>query len=87
MITLHRKPKDPSSVELEEKLNDLVIAFETEDHAGADNGMPYIEESGNKIEGKEAIEDWLKTLQDELQWQRSLSGDGCYIDPKSGETC
>lgn len=40
-----------------------------------------------KIEGREAILSWLQVLERELSIQRSVSGDGCYLDPKTGETC
>ncbi|MEX0771618.1 MAG: hypothetical protein WEB89_06475 [Balneolales bacterium] len=88
MITLHRKENDPDSDELEEKLNDLVLAFEAINHSSGDGGpLPYIEEGEKKVQGEKEIEEWLIGLQDELGWQRSLSGDACYIDPKTGKVC
>lgn len=49
--------------------------------------FPFISDGGQVISGKKNIENWLTGLKKELKWQRSVSGDGCYIDPDSGETC
>lgn len=88
MITLVRRKNDPASDELEQKLTDLVLAYKSEDaDPGSTSTLPYIKENGKIISGKENIETWLQELEKELSWQRSLSGDGCYIDPDTGETC
>lgn len=90
MIKLHRKKKDPKADELEQELNDLVLAFKTVEHTD-DNSelpkLPYIEESDQIIQEVEAIDNWLLELKKELDWQRSLSGDACYIHPETGEIC
>ncbi|MEX2641273.1 MAG: hypothetical protein WD266_11330 [Balneolales bacterium] len=89
MIILHRKKSDPQSDRLGEKLADLVVAYESIDHppAEANEDLPFIEESGRQIKGEKEIGQWLLALEEELNWQRSLSGDGCYIDPKTGRIC
>lgn len=87
MITLHKKNDHKSSHQLERRLEDLVITFKKEIHADDEAGLPYIVEDGNVYRSKEEIEEWLNELTAELNWQRSLSGDGCYIDPKKGKIC
>lgn len=87
MIILHKKNEHSSSEELERRLEDLVIAFKKEVHADDEAGLPYIVEDGQAYRSKEEIEEWLNELTAELNWQRSLSGDGCYIDPKKGKIC
>ena len=85
MITLHRKPSDSRADRIEERLNDLVLAYKTVTDESAD--PCFIKEGDRKILPGDEMEDWFRKLSDELEWSRSLSGDGCYIDPESGDTC
>lgn len=87
MITLHKKNEHGRSEQLEKRLEDLVIAFKSEVHADDEDSLPYIVEDGQVYRAEEEIEEWLDELTEELNWQRSLSGDGCYIDPKNGKVC
>lgn len=87
MITLHKKREHASSDQLQKKLEELVIAFKKEVHPDDAAGLPYIVEDEKEYQSKEAIEEWLAELSEDLNWQRSLSGDGCYIDPKKGKVC
>lgn len=85
MITLVRSEQDPAADEIEMRLKSLVLAYKTD--IQPDAGSPYIEESGKKIVKAVELELWFRQLESELKWQRSLSGDGCYIDPESGSVC
>jgi len=87
MITLYKKRNSEFGNEVDQKLNDLVISYETEELPEEIETEVFIIESEKKIKGKQAIEEWLYQLEDELRWQRSLSGDACYLDPDTGETC
>lgn len=90
MIVLHRRKKDTYADELEDKLRNLVVAYRTAIHEQGSTGtesLPYINESGKIIAGKNEINQYFVDLEKELAWQRSLSGDGCYIDPESGKVC
>ncbi|SMO84876.1 hypothetical protein [Gracilimonas mengyeensis] len=87
MITAHLIKNDKESSRLKEKLDDLVISYKTEWHAEDASDSPWIEEDGVHFKTKDEQEQWLQQLQNELNWQRSLSGDGCYIDPKKGTVC
>ncbi|MEX2477135.1 MAG: hypothetical protein WD357_01780 [Gracilimonas sp.] len=85
MIILHKKESHSESDRLEERLKDLVISFKTEIHSERKEGLPHIEEDGKIYKTEEEIEKWVQELAGDLSWQRSLSGDGCYIDPNKGK--
>ena len=89
MITLHSIKDDPKSSRLEQKLKELVLAFKTVYHQADEcsHSIPYIEDGDAIITNDEKIEEWIVELESELKWQRSLSGDGCYIHPDSGKVC
>lgn len=86
MITLYRHKDDKQAEKIEEKLQDLVLAYRIEE-VNDQQTEPFIEDSGKRIQGEEELETWFRDLEGELNWQRSLSGDGCYIHPDSGRIC
>ena len=85
MITLHRKSEDPKADQIENRLQDLVLAYETEIDESAN--PCYISEGEKHIPLGDSMDEWFRSVEQELTWSRSLSGDGCYIDPESGEPC
>jgi len=87
MITLYKKRDSQFGDKVREKLIDLVVSYEEKELPEDGSSGVFIMDSGKKIEERRAIDDWLTQLEKELSWQRSLSGDGCYIDPETGETC
>jgi hypothetical protein len=89
MIKLHRKREDAASDRLEERLNSLVISFKTVSYEeeSEQKKLPYIEEDGEEFYTEEDITGWMRELESQLSWQRSQSGDGCYMDPKNGKIC
>lgn len=86
MITLHRHKTDPKAEEIVQKFKDLVLAYRVETLSEDESG-PFIVDGDQKIEGEKKIGSWLRELEGDLEFQRSLTGDGCYIDPRSGEIC
>lgn len=86
MITLYRHKNDKQAAKAEEKLQDLVLAYRVEEVKDEESEF-FIEDSGKKIQGEEQLEAWFRELESELSWQRSISGDGCYIHPDSGKIC
>jgi hypothetical protein len=89
MIKLYRKTYDPAADKIEARFRELVLSYKTiisDDEPGSGK-LPRIRDAENIITGDEQIEQWLQDLAEELKWQRSISGDGCYIDPESGEVC
>lgn len=89
MIKLYRKTVDPAADRIEARFRELVLSYKTvltDDEPGTGK-LPRIRDGKNIITGDEQIGQWLRELADELKWQRSISGDGCYIDPETGEVC
>jgi hypothetical protein len=86
MITLYRHKDDKQAANIEEKLQDLVLAYRVEEIDDQES-EPFIVDGGEKIQGEEELENWFRELKGELDWQRSITGDGCYIHPDSGKVC
>lgn len=89
MIVLHRNSKDSYADAIEDRFKDLVLSYQSKMYTSdqTDKTLPQIEDGDRRISGEKEIEHWLIKLEAELKWQRSLSGDGCYIDPESGNVC
>jgi len=85
MLTLVMPIDSRLADEIEEQLKNMVAAYEV--LANVATTLPYLLESGNVIKGKEAMNDFLLTLEKELNWSRSISGDSCYLDPDGGMIC
>ena len=85
MIKLIRQDDDPMADEIESRFQDLILSYKTE--ISEDNDLPKIVDGDTTLSDKDEIEEWLRELESELKWQRSLSGDACYIDPDSGNVC
>ena len=85
MITLLRNKNDKSADAVEEKFSDLVLAYRVVINNEIKN---FIVKDGEDqyMPGKD-FDNWLQQLELELKTQRSLSGDGCYIDPQTGMVC
>lgn len=87
MITLFKKSDDAFAEELQNALENLIITFDVKQLNGDADEATHIKDGNNVIKGKDEINSWLRELEAELKWQRSLSGDGCYIDPETGKSC
>ena len=85
MITLLRNKNDKSADAVEEKFSDLVLAYRVVINNEIKN---FIVKDGEDqyMPGKD-FDNWLQQIELELKTQRSLSGDGCYIDPQTGMVC
>ena len=86
MITLYRLSDDPWADEVQEALDEMVIAYETESiPAPADRpddvpDLPALRDDGKVITGEENLRehlDHLRTLM--ADWDRFQS-DACYVD-------
>ena len=86
MITLHYFKNDRNSRELKSRLDGWSLRYEVIEHEEGE-GLAFIQEDETIIKGQQELEQWFQKLEQELKWQRSISGDGCYIDPDSGEIC
>lgn len=87
MITLFRKNSSDKGLQLRGQLNELVIAYREEILPETSDRKVYILDGGREYSGDIEIEQWLTGLKRELQIQRSVTGDACYLDPETGEVC
>ncbi len=87
MITLYRKKNNELADSIENRFEELTLAYRVEMMPESDPYDWMIEDGDKKIKTKGDLESWLLQLEKELNWQRSLSGDACYIDPETGEVC
>lgn len=85
MLTLYHKPGNAESERVKNKLEELCLTFKLE-LTDAEQ-VPRLTDSSGEVKGPAEIASYLDQLEKELNFQRSLSGDGCYIDPESGEVC
>lgn len=90
MIEFHRLQKNDLSDEISTMLQDMVVAYRTKtysDSSSSSHSLPHIREGDTIISGEKELREYLHNLDRELQQQRSITGDGCYIDPETGEVC
>ena len=92
MITLYRPPDDPWADEIQDALDEMVIAYETEtvedDRALPDGipDLPALRDDDEVVTGEAALRDHLDDLRDLMaDWDRFQS-DACYIED-DGSIC
>ena len=92
MITLYRPPDDAWADEIQEALDDMVIAYETEtikdDRALPDDipDLPALRDEDEIVTGEAALRDRLDELRDLMaDWDRFQS-DACYVED-DGSVC
>lgn len=86
MITLYRRPDNAWADEIQEALDEMVIAYETETIAEEKSppedvpSLPALRDDENVITGGAALRDHLDQLRDLMaNWGRFQS-DACYVD-------
>lgn len=89
MIQLIRPETSSFADEIERTFQSWVLAYRSRVEPSQTEGSSSvcILDGNTKIRGRKAILSWLQELERELNIQRSVSGDGCYVDPETGETC
>jgi hypothetical protein len=85
MITLYRKEDDAKADQIEERFKELVISYKIVEIDDPDE--THIRDGEKVVQSEEEINDWLFELQQELNRERSITADACYIDPVTGEVC
>ena len=92
MLTLYRRPDDARADEVQDTLDEIVIAYETEtiadDTALPDDvpDTPALRDDGEVISGEAALNEHLQKLTDLMNdWDRFQS-DACYIED-DGTVC
>lgn len=92
MITLYRRPDDSWADEIQEALDDLVIAYETET-IGPDTSppddvpeLPALRNEGDIVTGEATLREHLDHLRSLMaDWDRFQS-DACYVE-EDGSIC
>lgn len=96
MIELHRYKNDKYADRIQQALDDMVLSYETVVYHKPENksepdlpetSLPFLNENGTKYSKEKDIKFFLRELSRELEEQRSISGDACYIDPQTGKIC
>jgi hypothetical protein len=92
MIVLYRSPDDPWADEIQEALDEMVIAYETERVRSADAlpddvpETPALRDDGEIVTGETALRDHLDDLRTLMaDWDRFQS-DACYVED-DGSIC
>jgi hypothetical protein len=85
MIYLHRTKG--TGDELAEMLRELCVAHDTVWLDGPDAAAsPFLVEGSRRYAGAD-IPPFLDLLRAETRVNRTVSGDACYIDPRTGRVC
>jgi hypothetical protein len=86
MITLYRPPDDPWADEIEEALDEMVIAYETTsipdeaDRPADVPALPALRDDGEVITGADDLREHLDHLRELMaDWDRFQS-DACYVE-------
>lgn len=87
MITLHRKKQSETADAIENRFEELILAYRVEPLPESGRVAWSITDGDTKIQDHKELDTWLEKLEKDLDWQRSISGDGCYIDPETGSVC
>jgi len=92
MITLYRRPDDPWADEIENALDDMVIAYETkrvpDEQSPPEDvpALPALRDEGEFVTGETALRDHIDHLRSLMaDWDRFQS-DACHVD-EDGSVC
>lgn len=90
MIELHGNAQSDETQNLIDRFKELSLAYKFVSAAESphrDDVLPIIIEGSDVFRSKEEIDRFFDELSRDLSVQRSISGDSCYIDPRTGKTC
>jgi len=92
VVTLYRRPDDPWADEIQEALDEMVIAYETESIEEASDRpadvpeLPALRDEGEIVTGEANLREHLDELRDLMaDWDRFQS-DACYVED-DGSIC
>lgn len=86
MITLIRTPKCSYCDEIEEVLQELVLAHKVI-LADSDAPAPIVKEGRHTYTTRTEINAFLKEIRGEVVLNWEIQSDSCIIDPETGEVC
>lgn len=84
MICLYKSHSDALGQEISDQLTGMCAAHKV---ISTDKSESYLMEGAHVISGRKNILDFLAEYKTILERDRSVSGDGCYLDPVSGQVC
>ena len=94
MIELHRTGADAYADEVEERLQEMVLAHRVVNHApsgdGEDSGQALettVRDGDREYRGRDEIDPWLDELVSEVSLGRQFQSDACYLDPDDPSRC
>lgn len=86
MIVLYRRPDDPWADEIQEALDEMVIAYEVESVPDADHlpddvsEIPALRDDGDVIAGEAALRSHLDELRALMDAWNRFQSDACHIE-------
>jgi hypothetical protein len=95
MFKFYRKQSNQFADWVEEKLNEMVVAHKLIDMNGnnplpegiTQEDLPALSDGYKTWLSESEIKKFLRELDQDLSFSRSLSGDACYIDPDNPDQC
>lgn len=86
MITLYRKEECSYCDEIEETLQELVLAHQVI-IAETETILPVLKEGKHTYRTQPEINAFLKEIRGEVVLNWEIQSDSCIIDPETGEVC
>lgn len=86
MVTLYRRPENPQSDDIQNALDEMAIAYETNivenTRALPDDvpSLPALRDDEEVITGEDALDNHLDTLRELMQDWNRFQSDACYIE-------
>ena len=94
MLVFYRTKACPRCDEVEERLRDLVVAYQViyvdQNEAGgtwSGGTVPLLKEGDRIYATAAAVDQYLEALTAELALSRTYQSDACYLEPVDGKTC
>jgi len=84
MLYLLKKDNDNLGERIKAMLDELCVRYKLR---STEESASYLKDNDQKIEGEKTIYKFLASLRKNLEWERAISADACYIDPETGELC
>jgi hypothetical protein len=95
MFKFYRQKSDCFANWVEEKLDEMVVAHKIIDANGNDplpegitpDDLPALSDGHETWSSQSDIKEFLRELDQDLSFSRSLTSDACYVDPENPDQC